>query len=47
LGKNPQIKKRILYEIAQAATGNPDNTVREVIFKEVSGETLNRIVDEF
>ena len=42
-----EIKKRILYKISHAATENPDNTVREVIFKGVSGETLNRIVDEF
>jgi hypothetical protein len=40
-------KQRILYKIARAATSNPDNTVREVIFKGVSEETLNRIVNEF
>ena len=40
-------KRKILYKIARAARERPDGTIREVIFKEVKEEILDRIVEEF
>lgn len=40
-------KSRILYRVAKAATGNPDGTIRDVIFPEVKEDVLFRLIEEF
>jgi len=39
-------KTKILYRIAQAATKNPDGTIRQVLFSEVDEEVFHRLVIE-
>jgi hypothetical protein len=39
-------KTRLLYRIAKAATGQPDGTVKEVIFPAVSEGTLEDLIEE-
>ncbi len=39
-------KNTILFHIAEAATGNPDGTVREVIFPVAPEDTMNNLVKE-
>ncbi len=40
-------KNTILFHIAEAATGNPDGTVREVIFPVAPEDMMNNLVKEF
>jgi len=39
-------KARLLYQLAKAATGQPDGLVRDVIYPDVGEQTLNALIQE-